>query len=492
MVKRIILFLFVLTFISAIHATTFTQDGLKYETLPDYGCVLLGLEDPAQPVTDISLPPFACDGTKNYDIRKIADNAFMGVSSLETFSSHQSVGLEEIGMRAFSECSNLRQIQLYNVGKIGMGAFWDCINLQEAFFSPSLPEIPDFLFSGCRLLRYVAIGNDVTTIGKCAFQGCESFDWVTIPVSVTSIGDYAFSSCSKLQGVSFGPEEQESSLKHIGEGAFANCSNMYEISLPDNVETIGDMAFYCNHKLYKLIFGNKLKTIGKHCFESALHLNQITLPATLTEIGESAFGSTPLLENVTLLAAIPPTLGLSCFQTYNQPFFYVPEGTIEYYRNNESWSQYYNIVDGERSIIINMPNGVIILGNADKHPHSISLVPETGYKISTAMLGDIDITESITQNGRYEIPRLCDNQILNVTFKQVSTDIKSININQASIKVYANNGAINIIGLPENEVINLFSPNGTLVKTTNQHSIRCEKSVYIIKTSQGVFKTYVN
>lgn len=474
-------------------ATTFTQDGLKYETLPDYGCILLGLDDPTQPVTNISLPPFANDGTKYYDIRKIADNAFRGVNSLETFYSHQSVTLEEVGMRAFSECQNLRQIQLYNVGKIGMGAFWDCTSLEDASVSSSfLREIPDFLFSGCRFLRYIAIGNNVTSIGKCAFQGCESLDWVTIPPSVTSIGEYAFSGCSKLQGVSFGSEEQESNLNSIGDGAFANCTNIYEITIPNKVETIGDMAFYCNNMLHKLTLGNNLKNIGKHCFESALHLNQITLPVTITEIGESAFGATIALENVKIHAANPPAIGLACFPTFNQPFFYVPEGALEEYRNNESWSQYHNIADGERHISINMPNGFIVVGNADKQTHTISLIPESGYKISTAMLGDTDITDQVAPDGQYEIPRLSNNQTLNVTFEQVSTGLQGINKNISNVKVYASNGLINILGLPENEVVNLFSTNGALIKSTHQHSIRCEKGLYIIKTSQGVFKTHVN
>lgn len=108
------------------------------------------------------------------------------------------------------------------------------------------------------------------------------------------------------------------------------------------------------------------------------------------------------------------------------------------------------------------------------------------------MLGDTDITDQVAPDGQYEIPRLSNNQTLNVTFEQASTGLQGINKNISNVKVYASNGLINILGLPENEVVNLFSTNGALIKSTHQHSIRCEKGVYIIKTSQGVFKTHVN
>ena len=59
-------------------------------------------------------------------------------------------------------------------------------------------------FKGCKNLKSVTIGKNITTIGMKAFYKCVSLTKIRIPASVKSIGKGAFFGCSGLKTVKFG------------------------------------------------------------------------------------------------------------------------------------------------------------------------------------------------------------------------------------------------------------------------------------------------
>ena len=67
---------------------------------------------------------------------------------------------------------------------------------------------------------------------------------ITIPDNVTSIGDYAFLNLFELESI-----EIPSSVTEIGEGAFAFCYKLKSITIPKGVTEIGDRVFYKCDKL---------------------------------------------------------------------------------------------------------------------------------------------------------------------------------------------------------------------------------------------------
>ena len=64
-------------------------------------------------------------------------------------------------------------------------------------------------------VKFVTIGNSVTSIGDSVFYGCSSLTSVTIGNSVTYIGDWAFGYCSSLTSVTI-----PNSVTYIGDSVF--------------------------------------------------------------------------------------------------------------------------------------------------------------------------------------------------------------------------------------------------------------------------------
>ncbi len=55
------------------------------------------------------------------------------------------------------------------------------------------------LFSGCRQLLSVILGNSIKSLGKETFYGCYNLKHITLPNNITSLGDFCFTFCSNLE-----------------------------------------------------------------------------------------------------------------------------------------------------------------------------------------------------------------------------------------------------------------------------------------------------
>lgn len=87
--------------------------------------------------------------------------------------------------------------------------------------------------------QFVAIPNNVTSIGCYAFIECTSLTSLNIPDSVTSIWEHAFRNCKSLTSISI-PD----SVRSIDDFAFAGCTSLTSIAIHDSVTRIGWAAFY--------------------------------------------------------------------------------------------------------------------------------------------------------------------------------------------------------------------------------------------------------
>lgn len=71
-------------------------------------------------------------------------------------------------------------------------------------------------------------------------------------------------------------------LVTVGSGAFSDCAIKYHnLSLPDNVETVGDYAF-SGWQAGTLTLNNKLKTVGKGAFVGVK--GTLTIPNSVESI----------------------------------------------------------------------------------------------------------------------------------------------------------------------------------------------------------------
>ena len=286
-------------------------------------------------------------------VTSIGNNAFCFSPALTSLSLSNTV--ESIGDFAFLVCMNLTSITLPNslvtigerafattglttisipssVMDIGSGAFVSSpltsIVVDED--NPSYSDIDGVLFNKDKVVLVAypggktgtyTIPNSVTTIDESAFLYARLTS-LTIPNSVT-INKNIFNECRELTSFSvdannpnysvdddvlfnkdktklivFPVSKNEAytipnTVETIGELAFS-CAVFTSITIPNSVKTIENSAFYDCNKLTSLEIPNSVTTIGDFAFLNCKDLSSVTMPNSLMTIGKGAFQSTGL------------------------------------------------------------------------------------------------------------------------------------------------------------------------------------------------------
>lgn len=107
-----------------------------------------------------------------------------------------------------------------------------------------------------------------------------------------------------------------------------------------NVTKIGRTAFYNNNTLYNIKLPETLQSIGDSAFYYT-NIQEITLPASLTEIGKWAFYSCYNLYNV-YVECTPVDISSGCFSYYRT--LYVPSEYENQYRAATGWKSFSTII----------------------------------------------------------------------------------------------------------------------------------------------------
>ena len=287
----------------------------------------------------------------------IGDSAFEDCKNLTAITLPAT--LMHIGNSAFSFCMNLTAITLpAGLTHIGDSAFMCCDNLTAITLPASLTHIGHRAFGGCLNLTAIALPAGLTHIGDSAFSGCVSLAAITLPATLTHIGDGAFlrtgirsvvnssphfsfqDGCLiDVQGkrmIAFLSDKAEitlpDGLTHIGDIAFLDCKNLTAITLPATLTHIGDRAFEWCANLTAITLPATLTHIGDRAFEWCANLTAITLPATLTHIGDRAFEWCANLTAITLPAGLTH-IGDGAFEgCKNLTDIHIPQGMTEHFK----------------------------------------------------------------------------------------------------------------------------------------------------------------
>lgn len=215
---------------------------------------------------------------------------------------------------------------------IGMEAFGECINLKQ-----------------------VILHNRVSSIERRAFHST-SLTSINLPNSIRRIGDEAFSNCSVLKEVTL----PSSTLSEIANGLFAGCTSLSKINLPQGLKSIGRSAFSQCTNLRDINIPEGVTKIGGNAF--AYVQGSITLPSTVTDlgVGESSIFTWPFFtsEDITigrtvyLKAVTPPSIYKGYINNYTQKsilgtikILYVPRGSKQKYLEAEIYGLDSNNVE---------------------------------------------------------------------------------------------------------------------------------------------------
>ncbi len=154
----------------------------------------------------------------------------------------------------------------------------------------------------------------VTAVANGALSGCKKLKTVELGKNITSVGDKAFYNCTALTTVS------ASGVKEIGSSAFYGCKKLETVKGLDAVTSIGSKAFYKCEKLAtvgsksKAVTLKNVKTIGSSAFYGCKAVKKVNLTSTaLTKIGDSAFQGCTSMTSFTSKSTKLTSIGKKAF-----------------------------------------------------------------------------------------------------------------------------------------------------------------------------------
>ena len=103
------------------------------------------------------------------------------------------------------------------------------------------------IFNNIEMFHYLLQLLNIRIIDGC-FKDCQNLYKISIPSIVDSIGNFTFMNCSNLQEIIL-----PSSIASIGERSFFNCESLLNITIPSSCKYIGVEAFYNCQKITQII-----------------------------------------------------------------------------------------------------------------------------------------------------------------------------------------------------------------------------------------------
>ena len=282
---------------------------------------------------------------------------FKNNTTITSFNELQYfTGLTEINDYAFRNTIALTSVIIpENVTRIGKGSFGQLVdigasNLVSVQLPDGLTEIDEDAFWECNKLKNINFPTSLRNIGECAFHNT-AIESLILPEGFLSLGYSACNFCSFLKSIYI-----PSTVTSIGEDAFSSCNALHSIVVSED-NTVYDSRENCNALIKtetnKLIRGSNqtiiplgICSIGDYAFERLSNLYYVTIPKTVTSIGDGAFMSCGGLTDVWCYAEAIPSTGNDLFYSTNiaSATLHVPAASMEAYSNTAPWSGFGTIV----------------------------------------------------------------------------------------------------------------------------------------------------
>ena len=141
----------------------------------------------------------------------------------------------------------------------------------------------------------------ITSIGDSAFYYCQNLYSITIPSNVTSIGYHTFYA-TPLTSVVWNAKrcnDFQNDISNKKEPPFYYCSNLQSFTFGKEVEHIP--AYLClnyRKKLSSISIPNGVTSIGEGAFKGCSKLSSVTIGNNVTSIGERAFQDCSALDSI--------------------------------------------------------------------------------------------------------------------------------------------------------------------------------------------------
>lgn len=170
-----------------------------------------------------------------------------------------------------------------------------------------LPSYQSPSYSGDVIIPEIVVYNGasyrVSSVGSRSFQFCKDLYTVSIPKTIESIGDYCFSGCNSLVSLLVDNDnkvfDSRDSCNAIIESksnklVYGGCNTI----IPNSVVSIGNFAFD-DLNITQIVIPNSISSIGMWAFTNC-KFTTLEIPNSVKEIGEGAFGGCSELISVVL------------------------------------------------------------------------------------------------------------------------------------------------------------------------------------------------
>ncbi len=120
-----------------------------------------------------------------------------------------------------------------------------------------------------------------------------------------------------------------------------------KIVLSDNLKFLGEGVMANNEYLTSVVLSKKMACIPATCFANCCALQSITIPANVDLIGENAFEGCKSIGSIVCEGTEPPVLGNNAFNGVNKDNFTVevPKGCVDKYKEADGWKEFKRIAE---------------------------------------------------------------------------------------------------------------------------------------------------
>ena len=255
-------------------------------------------------------------------VTTLDSQSFKDCTSLTSVTIPSSI--TSIGTDAFTGCSNLNTIYVYN----------DSDNIDSSNFKISSDTMPQSIFyfdeTDGAITKYVGSATElvipseingvkVTILDTDSFKDCTSLTNVTIPKSIVQMGEDIFLGCSNLDSVylcNVSDRSDSYKLKISSDGTIPKLfyfdeqtktindytGSVTEVKIPSkingvDVKVVGYGSFMNCTELTSIEIPDGVTSISINAFRNCTSLESIKIPESVSFIGSSAFWDTKYLEN---------------------------------------------------------------------------------------------------------------------------------------------------------------------------------------------------